>query len=83
MTGKWSIKGFDTLEEEFYPFIGNPEFDTEKEARIAASEKLKSLEHTQPSDSSGGQIEEGIQDRVFIVRPDQTHYRFLPTEEER
>jgi len=38
-------------------------------------EKLKELEETQPSSQSGGQDPLGIQDKVFVVRPDGTDFR--------
>ena len=75
--GKWKIEGYDTFEggtEAFYSFPGK--WDTEKEAIEAAKKRLQELEISQPSSQSGGQGFYGIQDQVFIVRPDGTEYRF-------
>lgn len=58
-----------------YPVPG--EFDTAEEAVTAAALKLIEFEESQPSSESGGQDESGIQDRVFIVRPDGSKYRFV------
>ncbi len=78
MARKWSLNGYDTFEEgpeAFYTLPG--EWDTEKEAREAAKKRLQELEISQPSSSSGGQGFSGIQDQVFIVRPDDSMYRFI------
>jgi hypothetical protein len=75
--GKWKIEGYDTFEggpDAFYPLPG--EFDDEPAAQAAARGHLAELEKTQPASQSGGQSEQGIQDRVYIVRPDGTKYRF-------
>jgi hypothetical protein len=72
---KWSLEGYDTFEggpDDYYPLEG--EYDDESAAQAAARNRLAELEKTQPSSSSGGQS--GIQDRVFIVRPDGRKYRF-------
>lgn len=65
----FKLLGYDTFEggDAWYP-IGA--FDTEAAARAAAAERLKELERTQPSATSGGQDSEGIQDRVYIEHPD-------------
>ena len=47
----------------------------EQEARAAAIEQLEELEKHQPSAQSGGQPSKGIQDQVFIARPDGSSYR--------
>jgi len=39
------------------------------------------LERVQPSRRSGGQQLGGIQDQVYIVRPDGSTYRVLPEEQ--
>lgn len=70
---KWGIRGFDTFEEEFYPLDG--EFLSEERAKEAARLRLKELEKTQPTKLTGGQ--NGIQDRVYIIRPDGSQYRFF------
>ena len=72
----WLVKGYDTHEGEYYSIAG--EYRSEDEARAAALKKFKEIEETQPIDSSGGQSEMGIQDRLFIVRPDGSQYRYLP-----
>jgi hypothetical protein len=66
----WSVEGFDTFAGERYP-VGS-DFATEREAVAAASVYLAELERTQPAASSGGQ--DGVQDRVVVVRPDGTHF---------
>lgn len=71
---KWKLEGFDTFLEESYPLAG--EYSTEEEAIQAAEKRLEELEEEQPTNSSGGQGEFGIQDRVYIIRPDGTKYRF-------
>jgi hypothetical protein len=72
--GKWKLEGYDTFSEEEYPLPG--EHDTEDAAIAAAQERLADLERTQPSESSGGQ--DGIQDRVYVIRPDGERFRVLP-----
>jgi hypothetical protein len=77
-TGKWSLDGYDTFEggpDAYYPLEG--EYDDEQSAQAAARKRLAELEKTQPSSSSGGQSFGGIQDQVFVVRPDGSKYRFL------
>jgi hypothetical protein len=77
VTGKWGLMGHDTFQggpDAFYPLPG--EFDTEVEAQEGARRRLAELEIEQPSSSSGGQAATGIQDRVYVVRPDGTIYRF-------
>ena len=74
---EWKLEGYDTFEsgeDAFYPLRGT--FKSEQEATAAARKRLKELEKKQPSSSSGGQSSTGIQDRVYIVRPDGTKYRF-------
>lgn len=72
---KWSLEGYDTFEggpDAYYPLEG--EFDDEQAVQAAARDRLAELEKTQPSSDSGGQG--GIQDQVFVVRPDGSKYRF-------
>ena len=71
---KWTLEGFDTFEGKSYPLPD--EHDSEQLAQLAATQRLLELEKTQPAVTSGGQAEGGIQDQVFIVRPDGTKYRF-------
>ncbi|HKP60300.1 MAG TPA: hypothetical protein VJV78_26425 [Polyangiales bacterium] len=70
----WWVIGWDTFEGEEYPVSQHA---TEAESKVAAHAFLAQLEREQPSASSGGQS--GIQDRVFIVRPDGVRYRYLPS----
>jgi hypothetical protein len=70
-SGKWKLQGYDTFAREDYPLDG--EFDTEADAIAAAQSRLADLERAQPSASSGGQ--DGIQDRVYVIRPDGTLFR--------
>lgn len=72
--GTWSLRGYDTFAREYYGLDGA--FDSEDEAIEAAMQRLHDLEVRQPSASSGGQ--DGIQDRVFVIRPDRTMYRVAP-----
>lgn len=72
--GKWKLEGYDTFSREGYPLPG--EYDTEDAAMTAAKKRLEYLERTQPSESSGGQG--GVQDQVYLIRPDGTKFRVLP-----
>ncbi len=72
--GKWKLEGYDTFSREDYPLPG--EYDTEDAAITAAKKHLEHIERTQPSKSSGGQ--DGMQDRVYLIRPDGTKFRVLP-----
>jgi len=76
LSSRWTLQGYDTFSREDYDLPG--QYWTEAGAQRAARRRLRYLERTQPSASSGGQKEFGIQDRVFIVRPDTTNYRYLP-----
>lgn len=80
---KWRIEGYDTFESQwdmesdpFYPIEG--EWDTEEEALKAAKDYLRIIEKHQPTSTSGGQSAAGIQDHVYIVRPDGSKYRCVP-----
>lgn len=70
----FKVLGFDTFSSEWYS-LGS--FHAEEKALAVAQAKLRVLEHTQPSASSGGQAEMGIQDRVFIEGPDGARRRVL------
>ena len=70
--GKWHLEGYDSFSNEEYPIPGS--YPTEKKAIAAAKKKLAELEKTQPSATSGGQSSMGIQDRIYIVRPDGSKY---------
>lgn len=71
----WKLLGYDEFSSEWYDLDSYP---TEKAAQNAAKKRLQELEKTQPTGSSGGQGFYGIQDRVFIERPDRTRYRVFP-----
>ena len=70
----YKLEGYDTFECEFYPVPG--EYATEDEVKKAACKFMQELEELQPSETSGGQEDSGIQDRVYIVKPDGTKYRY-------
>ncbi len=70
----WRIEGFDTFSSEEYFIPGD--YSSEADALAAAKAYLDKLELTQPTSSSGGQ--NGIQDRVFVVRPDGSKFRIFP-----
>jgi hypothetical protein len=72
----WKLQGFDTFAGEGYSLPGR--FLTERAAIRAAKRQLKKLEKLQPSSYSGGQA--GIQDKIYIVRPDGTTYLYEPNE---
>lgn len=72
----WKLEGYDAFDEEYYPIEGK--WPTEAEAQEAARTKLREIEALQPTENSGGQTDWGLQDRIFIVRPDGTMYRFFP-----
>jgi len=67
----WKLQGYDAFAGDYYPLDGD--FNTEADAITAARSCLTEIEREQPSASSGGQ--DGIQDRVFVVRPDGTMVR--------
>lgn len=73
-TSKWTLEGYDTFSDESYSLEG--EYDSRKDAELVAMGRLVELERTQPTESSGGQKEDGIQDRVFIVAPDGNKERY-------
>ena len=72
---KFKLEGYDTFEggpNAYYPLEG--EYDDEVSAQHGARNRLEELEEIQPASSSGGQ--KGIQDQVFVIRPDGSKYRF-------
>ena len=79
---EWKLVGYDTYDNQWYPLKGGrllkSGFLTEFGARRAAKRRLAELEIEQPSETSGGQSTFGIQDRVFIQRPNGTSYCFRP-----
>jgi hypothetical protein len=70
---RWKLLGYDTFASDWYPLGGA--YRTEEAAVKAARRRLKELERSQPSENSGGQ--DGIQDQVYIKRPDGSTYRQL------
>jgi hypothetical protein len=70
----WKLQGRDTFAGEEYALDG--EFDSEDAAIAAAKACLDELDRSQPIASSGGQ--DGIQDHVYVVRPDGTRFRVRP-----
>lgn len=72
--GTWRLMGYDAFAGERYELQGS--YATEEEAGTAASRYLDKLNQTQPQDQTGGQSECGIQDRIYIVRPDGSEYRY-------
>ena len=77
MNGKWKLEGWDVFDTPHYPIAR--EYDTEEQAIEAAKLRLLELEKDQPTKESGGQSDSGVQDRVFIVRPDGSKYRYIPS----
>ena len=73
--GTWRLQGYDTFACQPYPLPGG--YTSEADAIAAARRRLAELEQEQPSESSGGQGEDGIQDRVLVVQPDGTTLRVL------
>jgi hypothetical protein len=70
----WTLQGYDTFSHDTYSLPG--EYISEAEARAAARARLEVVEESQPSAISGGQG--GIQDQVYVVRPDGTSYPYDP-----
>jgi hypothetical protein len=75
MNGKWRLEGQDAFSGEKYHIRG--EYDDESQALDAARLWLTTLEMNQPTEETGGQDEHGIQDRIYVVRPNGTRYRFV------
>lgn len=71
----WRLRGYDPFADEWYPLDGI--FLSERAAARAAHRQLRRLERLQPTVVSGGQ--DGIQDQVYIVRPDGTILRYTLT----
>jgi len=69
----WGLREKDTFSNEWFDF--GERFSSEEDARTAAREILNEHEIDQPTESSGGQ--DGIQDQVWIVRPDMSIYRYI------
>lgn len=75
LNGQWTLRGYDTFEGEYYPLEGT--YPSAEAADAAAQARLKHLEETQPTVSSGGQ-NGGIQDQVYVVSPDGRQTRVMP-----
>lgn len=73
---KWRLFGWDTFSNEEYRLSVH---NSQELAERAAAEKLQENERLQPSSQSGGQGVFGIQDRVYIERPDGTRYQWFTT----
>ncbi|MFA6383579.1 MAG: hypothetical protein WCX17_04090 [Parcubacteria group bacterium] len=71
----WKLEGYDTFSNEPYPIPGD--YPTEIDVIKAALEKMEELRKNQPSKTSGGQGTFGIQDRIYIVRPNGDKYRYI------
>ena len=70
---QWKLIGMDTFAGEPYHIQS---CFTEAGALRVARRRLRELEKTQPTAQSGGQTPDGIQDGLYIVRPDGSQYRF-------
>lgn len=70
----WRLIGYDTFSNEWYDLDGS--YRSLAAVEKAAQKRLELLEQRQPSASSGGQAELGIQDRVFIETPEGRRYRW-------
>jgi hypothetical protein len=70
----WKLEGRDSFSNEDYSLEGT--YETASDAVKAGQKRLKELEESQPSASSGGQS--GIQDQVFIVHPSGRKQRVFP-----
>jgi len=70
---KYSLIGLDAFSGEEYML--KDDYPTEADAIAGGKLRLQHNERTQPSSSSGGQA--GIQDRVFVERPDGSRFRVM------
>lgn len=78
----YRLEGYDTFaagnpqeDNPYYPLEGK--YYTLKAAQGAARKRLVHLEETQPTESSGGQGINGIQDQVYIIYPDGSRVRII------
>ena len=74
--------GLDTFDGGSYPISNGPDWkpiecETEEEILVHAKAQMDSLKKLQPDSSSGGQDFGGIQDRIFVLRPDGSSYRYF------
>lgn len=70
--GEWKLKGRDKFTGKFYDIFDS--YPNEQSAIEMARERRADFGLTQPS--SGSQGRKGVQDKVYIVRPDGTQYLF-------
>lgn len=73
----WSVEGYDTFEggpDAYYTVKDG--LGSEADALIVAANYMTELQRRQPTATSGGQGPYGLQDRVFIVRPNGSRYQF-------
>lgn len=70
---RWHLVGYDTFSDDYYPLYESHALEVM--AQEAAIRRLMVLEVEQPTESSGGQADDGIQDRVFILGPGGIFYR--------
>ena len=66
--------GYDVFGGHEYPIDGP--LDSELKAWSAARKHLRDIEGLQPTEETGGQAQYGIQDQIFIKRPDGSSYRY-------
>ncbi len=69
---RWRLIGFDTFSSEEYSLVGT--YRDESAATETALKRLENLKKTQPDNESGGQ-KGGIQDQVWVIRPDGSKFR--------
>jgi hypothetical protein len=72
----WRIHGYDAYSGDPYPLPGR--FPSEAAALRAARRALRKIERMQPAATTGGQADGGMQDHVYVVRPDGSLYRVFP-----
>jgi hypothetical protein len=72
----WHLVGYDTFEGGPDAWYTLGTYLSQYAAERAAAARLRHLERVQPAAQSGGQLY-GIQDQVWIARPDGSRYRWL------
>jgi len=76
LSAEWNLDTKDGFDMEAEPFRLSGPYGSEEEALRAADARFAELEALQPCAESGGQ--EGIQDRLYLVRPDGSSRRLFP-----
>jgi uncharacterized protein (DUF169 family) len=71
----WKLMGYNVADREFY--VLQDKYDCKEQVEEAAEALLQELERLRPTYNSGGQSATGTQDRVFVICPDGTSYRFF------